>query len=61
MPHIKLPEGEPGIIGPLVAYRETEPPLNALAQAVMRGPSSLSPAEREMIASFVSAGNECFF
>ena len=61
MPHIKLPEGEPGIIGPLVAYRETEKHLDGLANALMRGPSSLTEAEREVIATYVSSGNECYF
>jgi uncharacterized peroxidase-related enzyme len=61
MPHIKLPEGEPGIIGPLIAYRESEKPLNDLANVVMTGPSSLTKAERELIAARVSSGNECYF
>jgi uncharacterized peroxidase-related enzyme len=61
MAHIKLPEGEPGIIGLMVAYREAEKPLNELCNAIMCGPSSLSTAEREMIATYVSNGNECRF
>lgn len=61
MAHIKLPDGEPGISGLLVAYRETEKHLNGLAQAAMRGTSSLTEAERELIAAYVSARNDCFF
>lgn len=61
MPHIQLPDGEPGISGLLVAYRETEKHLNGLAQAAMRGTSSLTEAERELIAAYVSARNDCFF
>jgi uncharacterized peroxidase-related enzyme len=61
MPHIELPEGLPGIVGPMVAYPETEQHLNGLADALLRGPSSLSPGEREMIAAYVSKGNECNF
>ena len=61
MPHITLPEGEPGIIGLLVAYRDSEKPLNDLGNAVMRGPSSLTEAERELISAYVSNGNECYF
>jgi len=61
MPHIALPEGLPGIVGPMVAYPETEKHLNGLADALLRGASSLSPGEREMIAAYVSAGNECRF
>lgn len=61
MAHIRLPDGEPGIIGPLTAYRETEKPLDDLANVLMCGPSSLTRAEREAIATYVSNGNECYF
>ena len=61
MAHIRLTAGEPGIIGLLVAYPETEKPLDDLANVLMTGPSSLSRAERELIAASVSSGNECTF
>lgn len=61
MPHVYLPEGLPGILGPMVAYPETEKHLNGLADALLRGPSSLTPGERETIAAYVSAGNGCSF
>ena len=61
MPHIKLPPGAPGILGPLTAYPDTERPLNDLVNALLCGPSSLSLAERELIATYVSHGNECRF
>ncbi len=61
MPHITLPEGLPGIIGPMTAYPETAKHLNELAEALLRGSGSLTPAEREMIATFVSSRNECYF
>ena len=61
MPHIALPDGLPGIVGPMDAYPETERPLNALAEALLRGPSSLTPAERELIAAHVSHRNDCHF
>jgi uncharacterized peroxidase-related enzyme len=61
MAHIELPEGLPGIVGPMIAYPETEKHLNGLADALLRGRSSLTPGEREMIAAFVSKGNECSF
>lgn len=61
MAHIKLPDGEPGIIGLLATYRQSEKHLNGLAQAVMRGTSSLTEAERELIAAYVSARNACVF
>jgi uncharacterized peroxidase-related enzyme len=61
MAHIKLPAGLPGIVGPMTAYPETEVHLSGLSEALLRGPSSLTSAERELIASFVSSGNECYF
>src|ERR1700734_1712594 len=61
MAHITLPEGAPGIIGPMIAYPETQIHLSGLAEALLRGPSSLTSAERELIAGYVSSGNECFF
>ena len=61
MAHIPLPDGLPGISGPLRAYPDTAQHLLGLAQTLLRGPSSLTPAEREMIATYVSNGNECRF
>src|SRR5262245_60670341 len=61
MAHIKLPDGVPGIRGPLTAYPESGRHLSGLAQCVLRGPSSLTAAEREIIATFVSFGNNCYF
>lgn len=61
MPHIALPPSLPGILS-LFAYRpEAAGPLNALAETLLRGPSSLSRGERELIAAFVSRQNECVF
>lgn len=61
MPHINLPDGVAGIRGPMTAYPAPAEHLLGLAQTVLRGPSSLTPAEREMIATYVSSGNECCF
>jgi uncharacterized peroxidase-related enzyme len=45
-----------------MAYRpETAKPLNELAEILLRGPSTLSPGERELIATYVSSENDCFF
>jgi AhpD family alkylhydroperoxidase len=60
VPHIDLPQ-LPGIVGLLAQYPQTAAPLNGLADALLRGPSSLSPADRETIAAYVSARNECTF
>ena len=61
MPHITLPEGLPGIRGPMAFRPETAKPLNELAEVLLRGPSTLTPGERELIATYVSSQNECFF
>lgn len=61
MPHIILNNDLPGIVG-LLQYRpETGRPLSELAEALLRGPSSLSRGERELIAAYVSGLNECQF
>lgn len=50
-----------GIRAPLSAYPDTAGPLLALAQAALRGPSSLSEAHRELLATAVSVENRCWF
>jgi len=45
----------------MTAYPKTAKPLNELAEALLRESDSLTPAEREMIATFVSSGNQCYF
>jgi uncharacterized peroxidase-related enzyme len=43
-----------------MAFRpETATPLNELVDVLLRGPHTLSQGERELIATFVSAQNEC--
>lgn len=61
MPHITLPPGVPGIGALLRTYPDSARPIKELAQVLLRGPSSLTPAERELIGTYVSAGNECSF
>jgi uncharacterized peroxidase-related enzyme len=61
MAHIKLPEGFPGIRGPLMFSPATARPLRELAEILMRGPSTLTPAEREIIGTFVSSQNDCYY
>src|ERR1700678_2353318 len=61
MAHIQLPEGIAGILGPMAFCPETAKPLNALAEVLLRGPNSLTPAEREIIATYVSSQNDCCF
>ncbi len=60
MARVAAPE-LPGITA-LFAFRpETAAPLGALAEALLRGPSPLSSADRETIAAVVSRGNACEF
>ena len=61
MAHIKLAEGLPGIRGLMVFSPETAKPLGDLVQVLLTGPHSLTPAEREMIATSVSSENDCFY
>jgi uncharacterized peroxidase-related enzyme len=43
-----------------MAFRpETAKPLNELVDVLLRGPHTLSPGERELIATFVSSQNDC--
>ena len=61
MPHISLPEGLPGISSGFAFRPETAKPMRELAHILLHGPNALSPAERELIATYVSSQNDCFF
>ncbi len=62
MAHINLNNEElPGIVGLLNYRTETAKPLLELAETLLRGPSSLSSGEREIIAASVSYWNQCHF
>lgn len=61
MSHIELPQGVPGILGPMMFRPETARPLNQLAEVLLRGESTLTRGERELIAAYVSWLNECAF
>ena len=61
MPYIPLEEHLPGITGLLEYRKDTAAPIRALTQELLRGPSSLSEGERELIATLVSSRNECRF
>jgi uncharacterized peroxidase-related enzyme len=61
MPYIPLKENLPGITG-LLDYRlDTALPIRQLTQILLRGQSTLTQGERELIATVVSHGNECRF
>jgi uncharacterized peroxidase-related enzyme len=57
MPHIDLPPDLPGIRGAMAFRPETARPLNALVEILLRGPNTLTPGERELIATYVSSRN----
>ena len=62
MAHINLEEGVPGIRGPMLFRPETSKPLNELAEVLLRDDNnSLTRGERELIATYVSSLNDCFF
>lgn len=61
MAHIALPEGLPGIRGPMAFRPETAKPLNEIVDILLRGPHSLTPGERELIATVTSAENDCAY
>lgn len=61
MPHIELKSELPGIISLLEYSPITASPLNALAQVLLRGESTLTEGERELIAGYVSSKNDCNF
>ncbi|SKC64947.1 carboxymuconolactone decarboxylase family protein [Ohtaekwangia koreensis] len=61
MAHINLPEGLPGIRGPMAFRPETTKPLNELAEVLLRSENSLSRGDRELIATYISYLNDCFF
>ena len=59
MPHIDLGNDEFGIRSLLTYRPETARPMAMLAEVLMRGPGTLTHGERELIAAYVSARNEC--
>ena len=61
MPYIPVEEHLPGITGLLEYRRDTAQPIRELTQFLLRGSSTLTEAERELIATVVSSGNECTF
>lgn len=61
MAHIAVPEGVPGIRSLVMFRPETGKHLYDLAQVLLRDPSPLTPGERELIATHVSARNNCMF
>jgi len=61
MAHVHLDGELPGITGLLASYPQTGGPLGILADALLQRDDDLSRAERELVAAFVSRGNDCEF
>lgn len=61
MPHIPLEAHLPGITGLLEYRQDSAAPIRELTQLLLRGESTLTEGERELIASLVSHRNECRF
>ena len=61
MPHIGVRSDLFGVTSLLDFRPETAGPLCELTQVLLRGPSTLSEMERELIATYVSVRNDCQF
>ena len=61
MPYIPLEEHLPGITGLLEYRKDSAAPIRELTQFLLRGPSTLTEGERELIATIVSHNNQCRF
>jgi uncharacterized peroxidase-related enzyme len=61
MAYIPVPEDQPGIRG-LMAFRpETARPLNDLVEVMLMSNEGLTSGERELIATYVSSQNDCYY
>ena len=61
MPYIPLEDHLPGITGLLEFRKDTADPIRELTQILLRGPSTLTEGERELITTVVSQRNDCRF
>ena len=61
MAHIALPTEIPGIGGGFAFRPETAGPMRELAHILLHEPGSLTLGERELIATYVSSQNDCYF
>ena len=61
MPYIDVDKNLPGIRSLLAFRPETAGPLGALAEILLRDKTGMSPADRELIATYVSHLNDCFY
>ncbi len=61
MPHIDFKNDLPGIRSALAFSPQTAEPLGALAEILLRSNDGLTKADRELIATYVSYLNDCFY
>ncbi len=61
MAFIPVQEHLPGVTGLLEFRPDTAGPIRELTQFLLRGPNTLAAADRELIATVVSNGNQCVF
>lgn len=61
MSHIALPADLPGISSAFAFRPETAKPMRELAHVLLHERNSLTPGERELIATYVSSENDCYF
>lgn len=61
MPHIKIPQGLAGIRGLFAVRPEAAKPLNELVDVLLQQANTLTAGERELIATYVSSLNDCFY
>jgi uncharacterized peroxidase-related enzyme len=61
MPHINLNNDLPGIRGAMAFRPETAAPLSELAEILLRDDKGLSRLDRELIGTYVSYLNDCFY
>lgn len=61
MPYIPLKDELPGVTGLLDYRKDSALPIRKLTHLLLRGKSTLTEGERELIAAVVSDGNKCQF
>ena len=61
MPHIDFKNDFPGIRSAMAYRPETAVPMGVLAEILLRSNEGLTRAERELIATYVSHVNDCFY
>lgn len=61
MPYLPSLPGDARVMDVMKAYPESSAPLIDYQQVVLRGPSELTPGERELIAAYVSGVNACHY